>query len=352
MWQQPARAGSCGRPAEYLNEKNIVLPGTPSLPAVRALRERLQPWLIRTPVMRCRALEMHCPDATEVHAKLEFLQRTGTFKARGAMASIMALTPEEKARGVTAVSAGNHAIATAFAAQALGTTAKVVMLRSASPIRVERCRSFGAEVVLAEDVHSAFERVEQVRAEEGRFFVHPYESPEVVLGTATVGLEICEQIAGFDALVIPVGGGGLCAGVASAVKQLRPDCRVIGVEPEGADTMHRSFASGEPQGIDRVDTIADSLGAPFALPLTYSLCRANVDQLVLLCDQQIQDAMGLLFRDMKIAVEPACAAATAALMGPLRNKLAGKKVVLVMCGSNVDWPTYEGQANLLANEPE
>lgn len=297
-----------------------------------------------TPVLRCAAIEREIGGDTRVFAKLEFLQRTGTFKARGALATMYALTPQQLTAGVTAVSAGNHAIATAYAASAVGTTAKVVMMRSANPSRVEACQGFGADVVFAEDVHQAFELAERIQHEEGRYLVHPFEGRAVAIGTGTVGIEICEQCADFDTIVVPVGGGGLIAGIANAVKQVKPDCEVIGVEPEGADTMHRSRAAGEPMKIDKVRTIADSLGAPFARPYSFGLCQMYVDRLALVDDLQLRRAMGFLFRAMKIAVEPACAASTAALFGPLREDLAGRRVVLVMCGSNIDWSTFEQQA--------
>jgi threonine dehydratase len=143
---------------------------------------------------------------------------------------------------------------------------------------------------------------------------------------------------------VPIGGGGLIGGIANAVKQLRPDCEIFGVEPEGADSMSRSRAAGEPQAIERVSTIADSLGAPFAMPYSFGLAEQNVDRLVLVDDDQLRHVMGFLFRAMKLAVEPACAASTAALLGPLRDELRGKRVVLVMCGSNIDWDTFERQA--------
>lgn len=323
-----------------------MLAETPKIDAVRVLHERLQEWLIRTPVLRCRSLENYVGEVVEIHAKLEFLQRTGTFKPRGALSVMLGLDSQQKEAGVTAVSAGNHAIATAFAARAVGTSAKVVMIMNANPLRVERCRDFGAEVVLADDVHSAFDVAEEIQNKEGRFFVHPFEGSDVVLGTATVGLEICEQVPDLDAVIVPIGGGGLCAGISSAVKQLKPRCEVIGVEPVGADSMSRSFASGKPESIEKVATIADSLGAPFALPISYELCRENVDELVLVSDDELKETMGLLFRELKIAVEPACAASTAALLGPLSGRFSGKKVVTIMCGSNIDWQTFARHANL------
>ncbi len=318
----------------------------PPIDEIRRLGERLKEWLQPTPVLRCRGLEHRLGKDLEIHAKLEFLQQTGTFKPRGALATMLSLQAEQLAAGVTAVSAGNHAIATSFAAKAVGTTAKVVMIMNASPVRIEACREYGAEVILAEDVHSAFDLVEEIHKQEGRFFVHPFEGPHVALGTGTVGLEICEQLGEFDVIIVPIGGGGLCAGISSAVKQIMSNSTVIGVEPEGANSMHRSFASGQPEAIEKVTTIADSLGAPFAAPYSFELCRQNVDELVLVSDDEIKAAMGMLFRDQKIAVEPACAASTAALFGPLKDRFDGKKVVLVLCGSNIDWDTYASQACL------
>lgn len=318
----------------------------PQIEEIRHLEERLQEWLQPTPVLRCRGLEQRLGARFEIHAKLEFLQRTGTFKPRGALATILSLDEEQLETGVTAVSAGNHAIATAFAAQAIGTSAKVVMIRNANPVRIEACREFGAEVILADDVHSAFDLVENIRQKEGRFFVHPFDGPHVALGTGTVGLEICEQVGDFDVVIIPIGGGGLCAGISNAVKQIMSSSTVIGVEPEGANSMQRSFASGRPASIEHVTTIADSLGAPFAAPYSFELCHQNVDELVLISDDEIKAAMGLLFRDQKIAVEPACAASTAALCGPLQGRFDAQKVVLVLCGSNIDWDTYASHACL------
>lgn len=318
----------------------------PDINEIRELREQLSAETYETPTLRCAAIERFLGGNTRVSAKLEFLQRTGTFKARGALATLRSLSEQQLVAGVTAVSAGNHAIATAFAAHTLGIKAKVVMIKTANSARIAACRSYGAEVVLADDVHEAFGLVQRIQEEEGRYFVHPFEGRSVALGTGTVGLEICEQIDRFDTLIVPVGGGGLIGGIANAVKQLRPECEIIGVEPVGADTMRRSRAAGKPVGIEQVTTIADSLGAPFAMPYSFALAEENVDRLILVDDMQLGRAMGFLFREMKIAVEPACAATTAATLGPLQEELPVKHVVLVMCGSNIDWATFEQQAIL------
>ena len=312
----------------------------PSLEAIAAARARLGDLVVRTPVWRWSGDEIERAAGTRPLLKLELFQRAGSFKPRGALSVMLDLAPEALARGVTAVSAGNHAMAVGYAARALGTTAKVVMPRSASPARVEGCRAYGAEVVLVDDVHQAFARVKEIEADEGRTFVHPFEGPLTALGTATLGLELCEQAGDLDAVIVPIGGGGLCAGVASAVKQKLPRVQIFGVEPEGADTMHRSFQSGKPEGIDKVRTIADSLGAPHAAPYSFELCRRYVDDLVLVSDDQLREAMRLLFRGAKLAVEPAGAAATAALCGPLRDRLAGKQVGVIVCGANIDAQTF------------
>lgn len=305
--------------------------------AVRALAMRI----VRTPVHELRSPEIDraLDSNTTVYAKLELLQYTGTFKARGALLNALALTDEQRARGVTAISAGNHAIAVAFAAREVGTHAKVLMIATANPLRIELCKAYGAEVELVADAHTGFERVRELEAE-GRTLIHPFEGRTTALGTATLGMELCEQVPNLDAVIVPVGGGGLCAGVSSAVKLLAPGCEVIGVEPEGADSMHRSFAAAEPRSIERVATIADSLGAPYALPFSFELCRRNVDRLVLVSDTELRAAMRVLLRTAKLAVEPAGAAATAALLGPLREHLRGKRVAVIVCGSNIDAQSY------------
>ena len=318
----------------------------PTLDDIRGARERLGDRVRETPVWRWQsdALERMVGARTSVFLKLELLQYTGTFKARGALLNAMALPNEARRAGVTAVSAGNHAIAVAFAARIVGTTAKVVMPQTSNPMRVARCREYGAEVVLVDGVHQAFDTVKRIEHEEGRTFIHPFESELTVLGTSTVGLEWCRQVEHLDAVVVPIGGGGLISGIASAVRHMQPACAIFGVEPEGADSMHRSFAVGSPQTLEKVSTIADSLAPPYALPYTFGIARRFVDEIVLVSDEEMQRAMGLLFADMKLAVEPAGAAATAALCGPLRERLAGRRVGIMVCGANIDIATFARQA--------
>lgn len=313
-----------------------------SLDEIAAARRQLADRVITTPVHEWQGptlQEWLGPD-TRVFLKLELLQRTGSFKPRGALLNMQALTQEERSRGVTAISAGNHAIAVAFAARSLGIQAKVVMMKTANPLRVELCRQYGAEVEFAENVHAGFERVQQIEREERRVLIHPFEGRRTALGTATVGWELSQQVEALDAVIVPVGGGGLCAGVASAVKLSWPRCAVYGVEPTGADSMYRSFQAGEPRSLERVTTIADSLGAPYAMPISFELCRRNVDAITRVSDEELRASMRLMQRECKLAVEPAGAAAMAALLGPLRDTLRGRRVGLIVCGSNIDSETF------------
>lgn len=272
--------------------------------------------------------------------KLECFQHTGTFKARGALTVARSLDAEQRARGITAASAGNHAIAAAWAARQVGASAKVVIQSNANPFRVALARAEGAAVIMKSPGAETFEEAERLVREEGRTFIHPFEGPLTSLGTAGVGLELMEDAPDLDAVVVSIGGGGLVSGIAAAVKQINPACKVYGVEPLGAAGMHRSLVTGSPVRLDRVDTIADSLGAPMALPFGHALCTAYLDEIVLLDDDSICAGMVAFQQEAKLAVEPAAGAALAAVLGPLRSRLQGKRVGVIVCGANIDATTY------------
>jgi threonine dehydratase len=314
-----------------------------SLQDIADTEVRLRPYVRRTPVIPWTSptIEGLIGAESEIFLKLELFQVTGTFKARGAMTNALALSDEQRAAGLTAVSAGNHAVAVAFAAQAIGTSAKVVMIETANPFRVALCKYYGAEVVIAGDAAAAFARVEEIKEKEGRAFIHPFDGPLTTLGSATLGKEIAEQLPDLDALIVAIGGGGLPGGVARATKLINPRCQVLGVEPEGADNMRRSLDAGEPVKLERISTIADSLAPPYSLPYSFALCRDHLDDVVLVSDDEIRAAMKLLFAEAKLAVEPAAAAATAALCGPLRERLRGKRTGIIICGANIDLASFE-----------
>lgn len=314
----------------------------PQLQDIQHAAGRLTGKILHTPVWRWHngIIEQTFKASSEIWLKLELFQKTGTFKLRGALNCIEALNSESKSHGVVAVSAGNHAIAVSYAAKLAGTHAKVVMLKHSSPARIAACEEFDAEILLASDIHQAFEWTKRIEEVESRILIHPFNGPLTAEGTATVGLELMEQVHGLDAVIVPIGGGGLCAGISAAVKQLNPACSVYGVEPFGADSMSRSFISNQPETLEKVDTIADSLGAPFSLKYSFEVCRQFVDDIVQVSDDDLCRSMFYLFRDMKLVTEPATAASTAALLGPLRDKLDGKRVGLIMCGANIDVARY------------
>ncbi|KWE59876.1 pyridoxal-5'-phosphate-dependent protein subunit beta [Burkholderia ubonensis] len=306
----------------------------PTLDEIAAQHFALSPWVSRTPVFE-RA-DLPSLEGTHVNFKFELLQASGSFKARGAFTHLLALDEARRNAGVTCVSAGNHAAAVAYAAMRLGSSAKVVMFHTASPTRIAQCKQYRAEVVLAASASQAFDLVRRIEAEEGRFFIHPFNGYHTILGTATLGYEWATQTPDLDAVIVPIGGGGLAAGVSTALRLANPRVHVYGVEPDGADAMSRSFAANHTVKMAAMHTIADSLMAPHTEEYSYQLCRRHIDSIVTVSDDALRTAMLYLFSHLKVAIEPACAAAMAALLGPLRETLQGKRVGVLLSGTNTD----------------
>ena len=227
------------------------------------------------------------------------------------------------------------------------------MQNTANPFRVALARTQQAEVILRDPGAATFGEAERLAAEEGRTFLHPFDGINTILGSAGVGLELMQDVPDLDAVIVSVGGGGLIGGIAAAVKLTNPKCEVFGVEPIGADSMSRSLAAGKPVTLDKVATIADSLAPPMALPFGYAVCSRFVDEIVTVSDDEICAGMVVLAQDAKLAVEPAAGAVVAGLFGPLRARLKGKRVGLVICGANIDAEEFEtllarGRAHLAA----
>ena len=297
--------------------------------------------IVKTPVAKLNSSRINnLLNDTEIFLKLEIFQHTGTFKARGALSVAKTLSNDAKKFGITAASAGNHAIAASWAAKKIGVSAKVFMGPTANPYRISLAKSQGAEVLIIDDWSSVFKAAEKAVKEEGRTFIHPFEGINTSLGTAGIGLEFFEETSGFDAVIVSVGGGGLISGIASAVKLMNPECKVYGVEPEGADSMYQSFINGGPIPKSKQESIVDSLSPPMTLPYSYNLCRKYVDEIVTLSDDEICGSMVYFQEEAKLAVEPAAAATLAAVIGPLKEKLKGKKVGLIICGANIDSKSY------------
>ena len=300
---------------------------------IDAARERIAAHLGATPLLSSSYLGQRI--GGRLLLKGENLQKTGSFKVRGALNTVLQLDDAARARGVVTISAGNHAQALAWAARAAGIACTVVMPQSASRLKAEASRGYGADVVLHGDVFEAFEHAHALERDRGLSFVHPFDDARIIAGQGTVGLEILEQAPDVDVIVVPLGGGGLIAGIASAVKAARPEVRIYGVEPEGAAAMRRSLDAGRALRLDRVDTIADGLAPPMAGELTFEVVRRQVDDVVLVTDAEILDALRTLLARTKLLTEPAGAAAVAALMAWRIPMAAGMTVVAVLSGGNV-----------------
>ena len=313
----------------------IMIPGL-SLDDLNSARERIADAVHRTPLLYSRTLSDQI--GAPVWLKCENLQKTGAFKVRGALNRLLTLSPGECERGVSTISAGNHAQAVAWAAASAGISSTVVMMEHASPTKVRASRDYGAEVILHGDAAAAFEKVHEVSHERGLTFVHPFDDVQVVAGHASCGLEILEDCPGVGTVVVPVGGGGLSSGIAAALAASESDAAVWGVEPSGAAGMHESFRVGTAVQLERVDTVADGLGAPMAGQLNFEILSEHARGIVRVEDAEIVCAMMVLLERTKLLVEPAGAAGVAALVEGRIEFDASRPVVVVISGGNADLP--------------
>jgi threonine dehydratase len=298
---------------------------------VQAAARRLEGVAHRTPVFTSRTLDGLVGAAA--HLKAESFQRGGAFKFRGAYNKIASLPEHLRRRGVLAYSSGNHAQAVAIAASLLGTHATILMPEDAPTAKADATRGYGAEVVTYDRWTDSREEIGAGLAEErGLELVKPYDDPLVMAGQGTTALELLADVEGLDALVTPVGGGGLIAGCSTVARALSPEMRIVGVEPEAGDDTARSFATGERVHIDVPRTIADGLQTTAPGELTFAVTRDLVDEIVTVSDDQIVDAMAFLFDRMKLVVEPSGAVGVAAL---LAGRIAGARIGVVLSGGNV-----------------
>ena len=311
-------------------------PALVTLAEIEAARPLPAAHLRRTPLFTSRQLGERC--GVRLRFKAEMLQKTGSFKPRGMLNCLQHLDADEKARGVVTMSAGNAAQALAFAAARLDIDATVVMPAHASRSKAAAAEGYGARVLLHGGMHDLLPKVQQLQGDEGLTFVHPFDDLRLIAGHGSLGLELLEEGPAPELAIVPVGGGGLISGVAAALKQKRPATRVVGVEPEGAAAMTRSLAAGTPQRIERVETLADGLAAPFAGAHTLRHVQSFVDEIVLVSDEEIGAALRLLLERCKLLAEPAAAAGFAALLHGKVQVASGAEVICVLSGGNVDFP--------------
>ena len=292
----------------------------------------LEPVLNRTPMIGAKGFADHC----RLYFKAECLQKTGAFKLRGAYYKISCLSQEEKGRGVIACSAGNHAQGVAFAARDMGIPATICIPEGAPISKIEATRNYGAEVVLVPGVYDdAYAEAVRLQKERNLTFIHPFDDECIIAGQGTLGLEILEQLPDVDVILVPIGGGGLISGIAAAVKQLKPECRVIGVQAAGAPSMFHALRKQQLITLPKVDTIADGIKVKTPGQLTFDLCRRYVDEVVTVSENEIASAILSVLEKQKLVVEGAGAVSVAAAMYG-KVDLQGKTVCALLSGGNLD----------------
>lgn len=306
-----------------------------TLSDIRAARKRIAEGVVVTPCPE--SIPLSEATGAQIFCKLDNLQRTGSFKERGARNALLQLTPDQRKRGVIAASAGNHAAALAYHGQLLKTPVTVVMPDYAPLIKISTCKKLGARVIVhGVDFAAARARADELVASEGLSYIHGFDAPEIIAGQGTLGLEILDQVRNLDAIICPVGGGGLLAGLALAVKSVRPKVKIIAVESEATGNLAAALKAKKPVTVPRRPTLADGLATLTVGPNSFSLIRNRVDRVVRVTEDQISLAILRMLEMEKIVVEGAAAAPLAAMLSGQLDELLGKRVVLVACGGNID----------------
>lgn len=320
------RASLAGKPARSLREWAAQ---------IRKARRRIAGGVLVSPCVESASLSELT--GMRIFCKLDNLQRTGSFKERGARNALLLLTSAQRKRGVVAASAGNHALGLAYHGSLLDIPVTVVMPRFAPLIKSSTCRRLGAQVVLHGDTFAAAkEEADRLGREQGFTYIHGYDDPGIIAGQGTMGLEILEQVRSVEAVVVPIGGGGLISGVAAAIKARRPDVRVVGVESARAPTMTRALQAGRPVKISPAVTLADGLSVPQMGAQAFALARRLVDEIVRVGEDEIALAILRILELEKTVVEGAGATPLAACLNDRLKHLRGKRVVISLCGGNID----------------
>jgi len=306
---------------------------TVSLADAQRARPVIAGHILRTPLVSSHSLGERI--GAEAHLKLENLQRTGSFKVRGAVYAMSRLSPEARVAGVVTMSAGNAAQAIAYAGRAQGVRVTVVMPDTAPKTKIAATRGYGAEIRFAPDMTTLLPMVQELQAK-GLHFLHPFDDDDVIAGHASLGFEILEDLPGVDLVVVGVGGGGLISGVALAVRALHPLARIVGIEPEGAQGVRKALDAGHSVRLESTKTVADGLAAPFAGERNLEIIKRDVDDIVVISDDAILDGLRFLVARARIVAEPAGAAAVGALLCGAVKPRPGERVVAIVSGGNID----------------
>lgn len=318
------------------NETASPIPTSITLETIEQARDRIAPYIHWTPVFTSETLSSLT--GNRLHLKAENLQKTGAFKARGAVNAVAQLTPEQRAAGVVTFSAGNHGQGLAYAARQFGVACTVFMTESAVPTKVAAIQGYGATTRQFPAMQDAIAEMTRVQEQTGAEFISPFANDAVIAGQASVGLELLEQVDDLEQIVVPIGGGGLISGIALVCRALRPQVRIVGVEPEGAPTMTRALEAGRPVPLESIRTVADGLGAPFTGETNLAIVRELVDDVVLVTEDEIVDALRLVLDRTKLLIEGAAAAGIAALLTGKAGIGTGAVTAAVLTGGNIDLP--------------
>ena len=296
--------------------------------------DRIKPFIKKTPIISSSSLN-HMFNL-DIYFKLELMQKTGSFKSRGAINKIIQLSEKEKKNGVIAISAGNHAQATSWACSQFGIKSKIVMPYGASKSKIKATKSYGGEVILTKE--KMMDTCERIIESEGLSFVHPFDDMDIILGQGTTSLEVINKIKDLDYAFISIGGGGLISGMACVLRKYNPKIKIIGVEPINSNVMTNSIKSNKPEIFDTLKnkTIADTLAAPFAGDITFEFVKEFVDEIINVSEQEMIDSLRIMIERLKIIPEPAASACLAPI---LFNKIKinpNSKCLVVVCGGNID----------------
>ena len=304
---------------------------------IKNIYKLLQPHVNKTPLLKANE-EISNYFNTRLFFKCEFLQKSGSFKVRGATNSILSLNKESLNNGITAVSAGNHAIAACYVASKFKLKNKIFLYKSANKYRINTCENFNANLIFTE-ADEGFKNV-KIAEDEGYTFIHPFDGAYTLQGTASLGYEIYNQVKEIDNVIIAIGGGGLISGVGSLLKQINPKIKIIGVEPENAKGMSQSIKSGYALSKVNVRSIADSLCAPLHMPYSFSVANDVIDEIITISDQEMIEYMKFSFKYLKLFLEPACVCGMAALKNKIKKRFINQNTIIILCGSNIDYITW------------
>ena len=323
-----------------------MIPKDLSADNINKIYKKIRPFINKTPFLKC-SNDINKYFSTNLFFKCEFLQKSGSFKARGAINNIISQDQSKFHKGITAVSAGNHAIAASFVANQFKLKNKIFLYESANQYRVQTCKNYGANIIFT-NPKQAFLDAENAK-NEGYYFIHPFDGPLTLQGSATLGLEIVEYLKSIntkiDNLLISVGGGGLISGVSSYVKQFYPKIKIIGVEPENAKGLSQSFEANKPLNNIKVNSIADSLSAPLHMKYSFDVAKQVIDKMVTVSDDEMKEFMVFCYKNFKLFLEPACVAGLAALKYKINSQFNGNNTMVILCGSNIDKQTWVNLTN-------